>query len=61
MHLQSTCDSYPSLLTILEDISLLSFDVEFSSDIPGDEGPLLLDKKLGGPLQPKPGIIKFNL
>lgn len=41
---------YPSPLMILEDISLLSF--ELASDIPGEEGPL--DMKLGGPLHPTP-------
>lgn len=38
---------------ILEDISLLSFELEYGSERPGDEGPLL-DTKLGGPLQPTP-------
>lgn len=52
--LRYTIYNYPSLLTILEDISLLSFEFEYVSDIPGEDGPLLFDRKLGGPLQPTP-------
>lgn len=42
---------YPSPLITLEDISLLSLELEYGSDRPGDDGPLL-EIKLGGPLQP---------
>lgn len=38
---------------MLDDISLLSFELEYTSERPGEEGPLL-DIKLGGPLHPTP-------
>lgn len=46
-------DKYPSPLIALDDISLLSLELEHGSERPGDEGPLL-ETKLGGPLQPTP-------
>lgn len=46
-------NKYPSPLIMLDDISLLSFEFEYGSERPGDDGPLL-ETKLGGPLHPKP-------
>lgn len=40
---------------MLEDISLLSFELIYASERPGDEGPLL-EIQLGGPLQPETNV-----
>lgn len=44
---------------MLDDISLLSLELEYTSERPGEDGPLL-DMKLGGPLHPKPKCKQFN-